>query len=323
MPREQRLRLMVAFASVYLIWGSTYLAIRFAIETIPPFFMAAARFLLAGAILLVWARLRGAAWPERIHWRTGLIIGGLLLLGGNGGVVWAEQRVASSLAALLVGAEPLWAVLLDWARPGGPRPSPVVGLGLLTGFAGVVLLAAPTSLAGGEPIDPLGTAALMAATISWAIGSIHSRSMPAPSSPLMSTAVNMLGGSALLFLAGLGTGEVARLDLASLSTRSVVSLLYLVVFGAVIGFTAYLWLLRNTTLARASTYAYVNPVVALFLGWLLGGEPITARTLLAAAVIVAGVVTITVGQYAQAGVRRLLERGGASTLPSSVPGEPT
>ncbi len=286
---RDRARFLGAFAAVYVIWGSTYLGIRIAIETIPPFLMAGMRFLMAGAILVAWARLRGAAWPARLHWR-----GGLLLLGGNGGVTWAELRVPSALTALMVGAEPLWVVVLDWLRPGGHRPSGAVALGLVTGFAGVVLLVAPWQ-AGGGAVDLVGAVALTLATVSWAIGSIFSRRAPAPDSPLMSTGANMLAGSALLFVAGAATGEIGRFAPSAVSARSVVALLYLVLFGAVIGFTAYLWLLRHTSLARASTYAYVNPVVALILGALVANEPVTARVVAAAVVIVGGVILLSAG----------------------------
>ncbi|HWO88746.1 MAG TPA: EamA family transporter [Gemmatimonadales bacterium] len=292
MSRE-RSRLLTAFAAVYIIWGSTYLAIRYAIETIPPFTMAGTRFLLAGAILVVWARVRGAAWPSAAQWRTAAWVGALLLLGGNGGVTWAEQRVPSALAALMVGAEPLWVVVLDWIRPRGNRPSSSVMAGLLVGFAGVVLLVAPWE-AGGGPVEPVGAIALVIATVSWAIGSIASKGAPAPQSPLMGTGANMLAGSALLYAAGVVTGEPARLDVSQVSAVSVAALLYLVVFGAVVGFTAYLWLLKNTSLALASTYAYVNPVVAVVLGWSIAGEEISLRVLAAAVVILSGVVLITV-----------------------------
>lgn len=305
MPRDKNLRLLIAFATLYVIWGSTYLAIRISIETIPPFVMAASRFLLAGTILFVWARLRGAPLPTASHWRSAALIGTLLLLVGNGGVVWAEQRVSSGFAALVVGAEPLWAVVLDWLRPGGRRPSAVVGLGLITGFAGVALLISPGDI-GGETVDLVGAAVLIAATIGWAIGSVQSRHVDTPKAPLMATGINMLAGAAALFIAAAFNGEYARLDPAAISTRSLLAWGYLTIFGAVVGFTAYIWLLRNTTIAKASTYAYVNPVVAVFLGWLVLGEHVGLRTIVAAAVIVAGVVMITTLPYLVARRRGLV-----------------
>lgn len=293
MPRELKWRLVIAFAALYVIWGSTYLAIAIAIETIPPFSMAAVRFLVAGGVLFLWARSRGAPAPTRAQWQSAAVIGTLLLLVGNGGVVWAEQRVASGLTALVVGAEPLWVVVLDWMRRGGRRPSLGVAVGLITGFAGLALLIAPAEL-GGAAVDPVGALVLVVATVGWAIGSIYSRHADTPAAPLMATGANMLAGSAALVIAALLNGELTRLDVTAISLRSATAVAYLIVFGAVVGFTAYIWLLRNTSLARASTYAYVNPVVAVFLGWLILGEAVTPRTILAAVIIVAAVVMISV-----------------------------
>ncbi len=292
MPRDPKARLLLAFAALYIIWGSTYLGIRIAIETIPPFTMAAARFLFAGIILYAWGRRRGAPRPTAAQWRSAAGIGVLLLLVGNGGVVWAETRVPSGLAALMVGAEPLWAVVLDWLRPGGRRPSLGVAVGLVAGFAGVALLIAPGDM-GGRAVDTVGAAVLVVAGVGWAMGSIYSRHADTPKNPLLATGINMIAGSVALGIGALVNGEAGALHPAAVSLRSLLALAYLIVFGAVVGFTAYIWLLRNTTLAKASTYAYVNPVVAVILGWLILGEPITARTMVAAAVIIAGVIMIS------------------------------
>jgi drug/metabolite transporter (DMT)-like permease len=247
-------------------------------------------------------------------------VGVLLLAGGNGGVVWAEQIVPSGLAALIVGAEPLWVVILDWLRPGGRQPGLLTGVGLLVGFLGVALLIAP-GRGGTGVVPPLGAAALTVAIISWAIGSIYSRTAPAPASPLMATGTKMLAGSAALGVMSLVAGEPARFHAAAVSGRSLFALAYLIVFGAIVGFTAYLWLLQNTTLAKASTYAYVNPVVAVLLGWLILREPLTARILLATAIIVSGVVLISGLPLLRSGARRLF--GGGTTLPpAAVPSRP-
>jgi drug/metabolite transporter (DMT)-like permease len=288
------LRVAIALGAVYLIWGSTYLAIRFAIETIPPFLMAGARYLTAGALLYGWSRLRGAPRPSLAQWRPAAIIGALLLLLGNGGVVWAEQRLSSGLAALLISTEPLWIVLLVWQRDRAQRPGGRVIAGLLLGFIGLVLLVRPGSSSGG--LDPLGVAAVLIASLSWAWGSIYSQRAKLPASPLLSTAMQMLCGGGLLLLAGTLTGEPARFALAEVSTRSLLSLAYLVVFGAIIAFTAYVWLLRSASAVLVSTYAYVNPVVAVLLGWAFAGEPITRGTLIAAAVILTGVALISSAQ---------------------------
>jgi drug/metabolite transporter (DMT)-like permease len=287
---ESGRRIVIAFAAVYLIWGSTYLAIRFAIETIPPLLMAGIRFLIAGTVLYVIVRcFKGVAKPERYHWRGAVLVGGLMLLGGNGGVVWAEQRVPSGIAALLIATVPLWMALLDWLRPHGVSTTWRGIAGLVLGFAGAIVLVGPGELMGGERVDPIGAAVLLFASLSWAIGSMLSRSARLPASPLLATAMEMLGGGALLACVGLLMGEWARLDPSAMSTRSLLSVGYLIVFGSLVGFTAYIWLLRKTTLARASTYAFVNPVVAVILGWAVAGEAFTLRTLLATAVIVPGV----------------------------------
>jgi drug/metabolite transporter (DMT)-like permease len=290
-----RARLIAAFAAVYLVWGSTYLAIRFAVETLPPLLMAGARFVLAGAIVLAWARLReGAAAPSRRDWRTGIISGALLLLGGNGAVAWAEQRVPSGIAALLVAIVPLWMVLIDWLRPGGGSPAVAVFLGVALGLAGLLLLVGPDSLRGGASSDAFGALVLVLASLSWAAGSLFTKWSPRATTGTIGAGTQMLAGGVLLLIAGSAAGELTRLDVAHASTRSLLGFAYLVTFGSLIGFTAYVYLLAHTTAAKAATYAYVNPVVAVLLGWAIGHEPVTSRTMLAAGVILAGVAIITV-----------------------------
>jgi drug/metabolite transporter (DMT)-like permease len=293
MPRTDRLRLVAAFAAVYLVWGSTYLAIRIAIETIPPFLQASWRFLAAGAILLAAGRARGLAWPGRREWRTAAIVGVLMLTGGNGGVSWSETRVPSGLAALIVGAVPLFTVLLDWLRPGGTRPGRATALGLLIGFAGVGLLVNPFARDAAR-VDPAGAAVLLVACVSWSVGGLYSRHAPV-AAPLMGAGANMaMGGVGLLVLSALA-GEPSRFAPGAVSAASLAALAYLVVFGSLVGFTAYIWLLHHTSPAKATTYAYVNPVVAVLLGWALADEPLTGRVLVSAAVIILAVVMITAG----------------------------
>jgi drug/metabolite transporter (DMT)-like permease len=289
-----RARLFAAFAAVYLVWGSTYLAIRFAVETLPPLLMAGARFLLSGAILLAWARFReGAELPSRTAWRAGLISGTLLLLGGNGGVAWAEQRVPSGVAALLVAVVPLWMVLLEWLRPGGRRPPVAVFLGVGLGLAGLALLVGPDAIRSGGT-DATGAIVLVLASLSWAAGSLYAKWAPGAAAGTSGAAAQMLAGGFVLLLAGIVAREPSHLDLAHASTRSLLGFAYLVTIGSLIGFTAYLYLLAHTSAAKAATYAYVNPVVAVFLGWAIGHEAVTSRTILAAAVILAGVAIITI-----------------------------
>ncbi|MEP6619504.1 MAG: EamA family transporter [bacterium] len=292
-----RVRLIAAFAAVYIVWGSTYLAIRFAVETLPPLLMAGARFAVAGAILLLWARWRSrGSGPTRLDWRTGFISGALLLLGGNGGVVWAEQRVPSGIAALLVAVVPLWMVLLDWLRPGGKRPPALVFAGLGLGLAGLALLVGPDGFRGNGDISMPGAIVLILASLSWAAGSLFTQRAARASTGLHAAATQMISGGIFLFVAAVIAGEPSHMDLAHASSRSVFGFIYLVTFGSILGFTAYVYLLAHTTAAKAATYAYVNPVVAVLLGWSLANEPVTARTLLAAAVILAGVAIITIAR---------------------------
>jgi drug/metabolite transporter (DMT)-like permease len=292
--RARALRLVAAFAAVYVLWGSTYLGIRIAVESLPPLIMAGTRHFSAGLLLLAWTRWQGAPAPSRGDWPGALLVGALLLLGGNGGVSWAELRVPSGLAALIIANVPLWMVLLDWLRPGGTRPRPLTLVGLALGAVGLIVLVGPGQLLGGGHVDPLGAVVLIAAALSWATGSLVSRSMRAVSAPMVLVAIQMIAGGALLILTGLATGELARLDLAAISLRSALAWGYLVVFGSMIGYTAYAWLLKATTPAKAATYAYVNPIVAMLLGWGLGGEAMTPRMIVAGAVIVASVALITV-----------------------------
>jgi drug/metabolite transporter (DMT)-like permease len=300
---------VAAFGAVYVLWGSTYLAILFAIETLPPFWMAAARFLTAGAALYAWTRWRGAPAPKLVHWRSAFVVGFLLLVLGNGGVVWAEQRVPTGLTALLVATVPLWMVFLDGAGRGWRRPRGQLLVGVAIGLAGVALLVGPGRFAGGEGADPLGGLVLLVASLCWATGSLYSRRAELPPSPFLGAAMQMVAGGAGLVAAGFLHGEAATLDLAAASARSLGALAYLVVFGSLIGFTAYIWLLRVSTPALVSTYAYVNPVVAVLLGWAFAGEPVTPRTLLAAGVIVGAVVLITTAR-SRPGAATPASRGG-------------
>ena len=286
---------ILAFAAVYVVWGSTYLAIRYGIQTLPPFLMAATRFLIAGAVLLAWAGFRGESIRlSFVQWRRAFIIGALLFLGGNGGVTWAERYVASGLAALLVATEPLWVVIFNWGLS-HKRPNAKVALGVLIGLAGVALLVGGGLSEGnaGSFLSLVGVGVVIASSLAWAGGSVYSSQRPMKASTLMASGMQMLAGGSLLLLVGLITGEFKRLNFANTSWVSIGALGYLTVFGSIVAFTAYSWLLRNVSLARATTYAYVNPVVAVLLGWLIAGEPLTPRMLIGAAVIVGSVVLIT------------------------------
>jgi drug/metabolite transporter (DMT)-like permease len=295
-PHESTTRhmaLIAAFAAVYIIWGSTYLAIRYAIEDIPPFLMAGSRFLIAGGIVYALSRLLGESRPSPKQWRSASIVGILLLLGGNGGVVFAQQTVPSGLTALVVAMTPVWFVLFDWLQRGRvARPGRQILAGLLVGMVGMALLAAP-GLGGAGSIPTVGLVVLVLAGVSWAAGSIYSRQAEHPASPMIATGMQMLaGGAALMILATLH-GDLARVDLPAVSWQAWVSYLYLIVFGSIIAFSAYVWLLKVSTPAKVATYAYVNPVVAVLLGWLVAGETMSWRAVIAAALIIAAVVIIT------------------------------
>ena len=288
-----RTSIVLAFAAVYLIWGSTYLAIRFAIETMPPLTMATIRFVVAGVLLFVWSRLNGAPAPTRAQWRGAAVCGALLLAGGNGGVVVAEQWVPSGLVALLVASVPLWMVLLDWLFGSRIRPSRTTTIGLLVGFGGVAFLAGSPGVGAGGREEVFGTVLVLGAGLTWAAGSLYSRYLPDPPRPRMLVSMQMLTGSVVLAVMALLSGEAGEFDLAAVSTKSWLALVYLILAGALVGYSAYIWLLRVVSPAKAGTYAYVNPVVAMLLGWGLADEPLTFRSLGAATIILGSVVVIT------------------------------
>jgi drug/metabolite transporter (DMT)-like permease len=288
-----RAKFLLAFAAVYLIWGSTYLGIRFAIETVPPFLVGGIRLVSAGLCMYAFLRLRGAARPTGRECRSATIIGVLLLTGGNGGVVWSEQFVPSGVVALLVACVPLWMLLLSWLR-GGTPPSLREWAGVALGLFGVSMLVSLGSNTDAGGVSPLGLLVMLLSTLSWSVGSLVSREMPLPQSPLLASAMEMLAGGTGMLIVGGVRGEFAQLAASHVSLRSALSIAYLAVFGSIVAFTAYKWLLARVTPAVVGTYAFVNPVVAVALGWAFASEPLSLRTVLAMFVIVGAVVIITV-----------------------------
>lgn len=301
-PRMTTL-VLVGFAAVYTVWGSTYLAIRIGIESFPPLILAGLRHTTVGVFLYPIIRWKTGIKPTAANWKTAIVTGALLLCVGNGGVSWAEQTVPSGIAALLVATVSLWLVILDWVRPGGVKPVPRVSMGLLMGFAGLALLIGPAQLGGSERVDPRGAAVLVIASLAWACGSLYSKHGGMPSSPMLGVAMQSFAGGVILLFAGWFAGEFHALHLGSISTRSWVAFAYLIVFGSGIGFSAYIYILHKSTAARVGTYAFVNPVVALFLGWLIVDETITMRTVMAAGIILTAVIlVITAPHHAPAPV---------------------
>lgn len=292
--RPPTIRLLLAWAAVYLIWGSTYLGIRFAIESIPPFLMAGSRHFLAGLLLYGWSRLRqGAPAPTGRDWLRASGLGILMLVTANGATTWAEQLVPSGLTALIVCTSALWLVLLDWLWRGARRPGARTVAGLVAGFGGVALLVAPGRFAGAEHVDPLGAIVLTGAALSWSAGSIYAIKLGHPRYATRFVAQQMIVAGVILVALAALSGELTGFSFAQVSATSATAYLYLAIFGSLISFSAYFWLLRHTTPDRLATISYVNPLVAVILGWALAGEALSPRTLIAAAVIILAVGLIT------------------------------
>ena len=298
-------KIWIALLALYIVWGSTYLAILFAVSTIPPFLQAGLRFLISGLILMIWRRAAGDEMPSLKQWRSLAIVGTLLLLGGNGLVSFAEQRIASGVAALIIGTVPLWLVLIEALRPAGVRPSWRAIIGLIVGFGGIYLLIGPSELTGKFQFDILGTLTLITAAFLWSLGSIYSRSAALPKSALMTTGAEMLAGSIPIFIVSILFGEWNSFSFAQVSGQSWLALLYLITFGSMVGFVAYIWLLQNASVSLVATYAYVNPLVAVLLGSWFAQESLTGRTLVAAGIIIGSVVFINSARRVKVKTERL------------------
>jgi drug/metabolite transporter (DMT)-like permease len=290
-PTGSSFLLVACFLAVYLIWGSTFFAIRIGLDSFPPLFLAGSRHIGAGILLYLLFRKHGER-PSRRQWLTAAVTGVLLLFAGNGGVCWAEQMVPSGITALLVATVTLWMVLIDWLRPGGQRPSLRVLVGIVIGFAGLLILVGPSHLGNSGRVSPTGAGVLVLASLAWACGSLYSKHGTMPGSPLLGAGMQALCGGTVLWMVGFLSGEGARFHPSAIAPRAWMAVAYLTLFGSCIGFSAYLYILKKSTAARVATYAFVNPIVALLLGWGLGGEGLAARTLLAGVVILTAVVVV-------------------------------
>jgi len=293
--RTSRGALIFAFAAIYLIWGSTYLGIRVAIETIPPFLMAGMRFIVAGTLLFAFMIARGTPWPSLRQWGDQAVVGVFLLLGGNAIVSWAELRVPSGITCLILGSAPVIAVGIDWIRPGGKRPTPMILVGIGVGIAGLALLLGPGDFPAGAQPPALEVAAILISSVLWWVGSFYSKHAVKGAPPmLMASAMQMLAGCASILLTSYFLGEGRGFRFHAITAASWAAFAYLVVVGSIIAFPVYSYLLKHSTPALVSTYAYVNPVVAVILGWAILGEPLNLRIWLAAAVIIGAVALITI-----------------------------
>lgn len=283
----------LALITLYIVWGSTYIGIKIAVETIPPFLHAGIRFLISGLILVLWQKAAGNELPTKRQWLSAAVVGNFLLLGGNGLVAWAEQTIPSGIAALIIASTPMFLVLLEAFRKGGAKPTWQVLVGLLIGFIGIFILVGPGELSGSDlKLNPLGVIALLFASALWASGSIYSKTADLPNSALMTTGAEMLMGSIGLFIVSFAMRETQTWNFTTVSTRSIYGLVYLILIGSIVGFGSYTWLLKNVPISLVSTYAYVNPIVAVLLGFWLLHEPLESRIWLGMAIILGSVIFI-------------------------------
>jgi drug/metabolite transporter (DMT)-like permease len=315
-------KIWIALVALYIVWGSTYLAIRFSVETIPPFLHASLRFLISGAVLFIWRRMAGDPAPTFSNWKSTAIVGAALLLGGNGFVAWAEQTIPSGIAALMISTSPFWLVLFESLRTGGAKPTWQSIVGLIVGFGGVFILIGPAEIVGGKgSFDTFGIMLLLFAPFFWSLGSIYAKGANMPRSTLLGTGMEMLTGAVALFIVSVARGELNGFSFGLVSTRSWLGLAYLITFGSLVGFVSYGWLLHNAPVSLLSTYAYVNPVVAVFLGNLLANEPLNARILLASAIIIGSVIFINSARQVSVKREPLPSITEASTEPHGMDGD--
>lgn len=290
--KSSRLWILLSFFAVYVIWGSTYLGIKYTLESFPPFLMAGVRFFIAGALIYLLAEIKKAPRATKRQWKTSFIIGFLLLMIGNGGLVWAEQLVPTGIAALLVSIEPLWVVVLQFYIRKTPTPGKYIWFSFILAFAGMFILVGPSALKGMSDINLVGVIVIVLSALGWAAGSVYASLADIPSSPIRATSLQMLGGSVSLLIAATLTGEWSKFHITELTDSSVYAFLYLIFFGSIIGYSAYSYLLRTVSPAMVSTYAYINPIIAVLLGAVFYNEEVSSRILWAALLLISSVILI-------------------------------
>jgi len=292
--KPSNISIIVAFLAIYIIWGSTYTGIKYAIQSIPPLLMSGIRYFIAGLILYLFALAKGAPKPTMQHWKNTTIIGALLLLVGNGAVASAEMLIPSGIAALIVCSVPIWFALFAWLFFKRGKPGAKTIIGIVIGFAGILVLVGPGAILNtGIGINPIGVAIITFGTIGWSIGSLYASKASLPSNHITTTGMQMLTGGALLIIAGIANGETAQFHPLLVSKHSIMALIYLIIFGSMIAFSAYGWLMRVVAPSLVSTYAYVNPVIAVFLGWFFFNEPIDKFTIIGSLIIIVALILIT------------------------------
>ena len=291
--QTRRWKVLLAFAIIYFVWGSTFLAIRVGVREVPPFLLAAMRFFIAGAVLYAWMRLKGTPSPSGREWSAATFLAVLIFVLDYGLLFWAEQRVPSGIAAVVLATIPVFMAIAEIVFLRTQRLTARLGFALLVGLGGVAVLVGPSVTLGGSPVEPAGAAALIVAAVSWSIAAALSRKLPLPAAKAMSSGAQMLAGGVLLLIAAAALDEFRGFRMQAVSAEAWLALAYLIVAGSIIAFTAYVWLIHHESPTKVGTYAYVNPVVAVVIGYFFGGEALGARTILGTLLVLVSVVVIT------------------------------
>jgi drug/metabolite transporter (DMT)-like permease len=315
-----RAQIALAFLAIYLIWGSTFLATRFAVQTIPPFFVSGTRFFLAGVVLFAVGRIKNREPLGLRNWGAATLMGALFFLICHGGVSWAAQHVPSGISALLMASISMWTALLEWVRGAQSRPSRVVMISLLVGFGGIAVLLLHPEVLAGSKVGPLGAIVVLVGAFSWAAGTVLTRRMPLTTSTVVNSGMQMMTGGGLLLLLGVLSGQAAHFHPSATPMQGILAMVFLTFIGSLVGFTCYVWLLGVVPPTQVATYAYINPIVAVYLGFALAGEELTTRSLIASTIVIASVATIVTARGAPAAAEKAgfeLRRGELSEAAES------